>query len=288
MILKEKPQDFVVRELIKLELQEGPYSTYLLRKTNCNTEDVLQDISRMLRIPRKNIGYCGTKDKHAITEQHITILRGPHVVRTPSGYVLAYLGTLRDPLHLGSHQRNHFTITVRAVQHAPTRRSTKNFFGEQRFGTNNVAIGLALLRKEYKVAANMLGLTFSTDPISALRQIPRHTLLMYVHAVQSALWNELAQTLPATSQLVPLPGFAPSGDPALIQAMDTLLSKHGLHRMSFIDRSFPELTVEGSQRELLQDVQDLSISSINDGVCILTFSLAPGQYATETVRQLFE
>lgn len=289
MRLKAVPEDFIVQEQLTLTPQEGPYRAYLLRKRLWNTEDCLQWLSRSLHVPRKAIGYCGNKDKHAVTEQYITIRHGPKEVRTPEGFTLIYVCDRSEPLRLGDHERNHFTITVRELQAAekPAFRPVKNYFGEQRFGGNNADVGFLLLRKKYREAADLLGLQYTTDPISALRTIPRHTLLLYVHAAQSRLWNEIAEQLPAEHGEAPMPGFAPEGDQKYLPAMERVLQLHGLTRMDFVNKSFPELSLEGGSRPLLQDVQEFEASGIVDGTCTLRFSLGKGSYATETVRQLF-
>jgi len=286
MIIKQSPEDFIVREYWPPDFGEGQYSVYLLIKRGWNTEDCLQWLSTKLRRPRKYFGYCGSKDKNALTEQYITIKHGPNSISTPEGLSLAYLGRRAESLHLGEHKRNSFMITVREYNgEKPALKPVKNYFGEQRFGSNNTEIGFALLTRNYSKAAELLKLEFTTDPIAALRRIPRHTLMLYVHSAQSKLWNELTETLPSEQVAVPLPGFAPEGTPELLLAMDSLLEKHGLSRESFINRSFQELSLEGGSRPMLQDIKDFS-ASVENGVCVLCFSLAKSQYATETVKQL--
>jgi tRNA(Glu) U13 pseudouridine synthase TruD len=261
MQIKEQPEDFIVREHALHSFAPGPYKVYLLRKKNWNTEDCLQYLAHKLRVQRKDIGYAGNKDKRAVTEQYITIKNGPDAVYSPQDFSIVFLGSQQEPIRLGQHLRNFFTITVhdvKAIEHKPI----VNYFGEQRFGGNNVEVGFALLRKDYKLAATLLGLSFTTDPISALRSIPKHTLLLYVHAVQSQLWNELAAQLQPKQDDVPMPGFAPEGNQAHLATLSTILAK-------------------------LQDMQDFSASEIKNGTCIVSFSLGKGSYATETIKQLF-
>jgi tRNA(Glu) U13 pseudouridine synthase TruD len=289
MRLKSTPEDFIVKELLTLTPKEGSYRAYLLHKRCWNTEDCLQWIAQSLRVQRKDIGYCGNKDRHAVTEQYITIRNGPKEIRTPQGFTLTYVCDRKEPLRLGDHERNFFIITVRELQgnNKPELKPVKNYFGEQRFGSNNTEIGFALLRKQYKQAADLLGLQHTTDPIGVLRTIPKHTLLLYVHAVQSQLWNEIVLQLPAEEGEVPMPGYAPEGDTKYFPIMEQVLQQHNLNRMDFINKSFPELSLDGGSRSLLQDVQDFSATDVADGACTVQFSLGKGSYATETVKQLF-
>jgi tRNA(Glu) U13 pseudouridine synthase TruD len=283
MLLKVHPEDFIVREHTQIKSGSGPFKVYLLRKTNRNTEDVLQELSRMFHVQRKDIGYCGNKDKNAVTEQFITIRNGPSDIRPTETFSATYLCDCAEPLHLGAHEKNFFIITVRAVKHAPVFVPPKNFFGEQRFSENNVAVGLALLQRKYKEAATLLGLSYTTDPINVLRTVPKHTLILYAHAVQSMLWNELAATLPPQQTTLMLPGFGTENT-----QYESLLAKYGLTEDAFVNRSFPEISLEAVERPVLQDVSDFSASEVHDGVCTVCFSLGKGSYATETVKQLFE
>jgi tRNA(Glu) U13 pseudouridine synthase TruD len=65
MIIKQKPEDFIVDEVIKLDLSGGDYHYFKLTKKNRNTLDVIKQISRT--VPRNQISFAGTKDKVAIT-----------------------------------------------------------------------------------------------------------------------------------------------------------------------------------------------------------------------------
>jgi len=67
MKLKEKPEDFIVVEVPNLTLTpKGTYLIFRLNKKEWNSEDVIQQISKKLNIPRKNISYSGSKDKQAM------------------------------------------------------------------------------------------------------------------------------------------------------------------------------------------------------------------------------
>jgi tRNA(Glu) U13 pseudouridine synthase TruD len=290
MLLKDVPEDFMVREVLTPALGEGEHALFLLRKRERNTEDCVQWLSERLHIPRKHFGLCGNKDKRAITEQYVTIRGAPRELRTPNEFTMTFLGVVREPLYLGAHNGNVFTITVREVPgNAPAQLGVvRNYFGEQRFSTRNDEIGFMLLRREYAAAAQALGLPPSTDPISALRTVPKRTLTLYVHAAQSRLWNDAVAALRddeiASGMTLALPGYGVE----IAAAMRDALTQRGLDESSFVNRSFQELSVEGIERPVLQDVQDFAASNVREGTCTLRFRLPSGQYATETVRQLWK
>jgi tRNA(Glu) U13 pseudouridine synthase TruD len=305
MIIKASPEDFTVEEVLdaKSLIGEGSFSLYLLSKRLWNTEDCIQWLARALGRPRKDFGVCGNKDRNAVTKQYITIRNGSKEIRTPSEdteegtrfFSLEYLGATKEGLYLGAHEKNRFTIVVRGLEGlegtSPKVKPFNNYFGEQRFSDQNAIVGMLLVKKQYKEAAALLKLEAGTDAVGALRKLPRSTLVFYIHAAQSALWNELADSASAPADenntSVPMPGFSPEGSDEQLALLDALLTKHGLDRMSFVNRSMPELTVEGGSRKLLQDVSEFSATEVKDGVCTLSFTLGKGQYATETVKQLF-
>jgi len=308
MRLKTTPEDFIVEEILNYKplLDEtGSYSLYSLKKRLWNTEDCVQWLAKGLHRERRDFAVCGNKDKHAVTTQYLTIKGGAkdvHGCEASEGsdggkwFTITYLGRVKEPLRLGAHTQNKFTITVRELENregtTPIIKPIRNTFGEQRFSEQNDVVGMMLIRKQYKEACAALGINPGNEPVAALRNIPKHTRILYVHAAQSRLWNELAMSIPlptdGSNPLIPVPGYGPEGDAQYLPAMDAILEREGLDRMSFVNRSMSELSVEGNSRKLLQDVEEFTATPIIDGVCTISFTLGTGQYATETIRQLFE
>jgi tRNA pseudouridine13 synthase len=112
------------------------YIHFTLQKTNRDTQDCLNHISRILRVDGKTISTCGTKDKRGITVQRVCIqrkgLKLAQIWKAANG--LSYggrtmkqaleergergvrIGDLRysdEYLELGMLKGNHFTITLR-------------------------------------------------------------------------------------------------------------------------------------------------------------------------------
>ena len=74
MKIKVTPEDFIVKELINLEIKsDGPYRIYLLEKRHWNTMDALLLIARQNKMPMAKIGYGGRKNRHAVTYQYISV-----------------------------------------------------------------------------------------------------------------------------------------------------------------------------------------------------------------------
>ena len=132
----------------------------------------MRDLSRILRISQKRIGWAGTKDKRAITTQKISIweLTAEELERVRLKDVeFKALGRSNRKLSLGDLWGNRFKITVRdvgmPVDEVQSRVETisrelengaPNFFGVQRFGDKRPVthvVGEALVRGDIKDAA---------------------------------------------------------------------------------------------------------------------------------------
>ncbi len=147
--IKEKPEDFLVREILNVDLsEEGDYAYFLLRKKDRNTVDVVRELSKRWKVPVKDISFAGLKDKSAITEQYIAVkgLKNPPSKLEGEGYSLSFVGFGKEPLQLGKFEGNYFEIVVRKVSKTERERAERNlpfvqkygfanYFGEQRFGS---------------------------------------------------------------------------------------------------------------------------------------------------------
>ncbi|ACX73032.1 tRNA pseudouridine synthase D TruD [Methanocaldococcus vulcanius M7] len=141
-----KPEDFIVEEIINPEKIAGDKCyLYILTKKNIESLKALSYISKKFKIPLKDIGYCGLKDRHAITKQYISIpkyykklyLEEPNLKLKPIG--------ISRFLLLGDLEGNKFTITIRGIKKEDIPKleenlkyldmGAPNYFDSQRFGS---------------------------------------------------------------------------------------------------------------------------------------------------------
>lgn len=318
--LKERPEDFIVEELsVEKNFQKrGNYSYCLLEKKNYSLQRVLDLLARLFHVKLKDIGYCGIKDKHAITKQVISL---KHISKErieefhPKDITLHFLGYSDEPLYLGGHQGNRFAITVRNIDDIPTPCSFfVNYYGEQRFSQYNTSIGKALILKKYKEATDLIFSSSSDysekvklhlaqhaqDYIGALRLIPKKIFQLYGHSYQSFLWNKTAKqyiqnTKNVENKKIPLIGFGMEiDDKEIRRIIEIILEQEGVSERDFVNRQMQELSLEGGFRMLLMDVLGFSMSTLEEDELhhgkkkiTLSFSLGKGSYATEVVRQMF-
>jgi len=311
--IKQILEDFMVWEMPLYELSEtGVYSYFWLRKRNYNTIDAIKKIAFKLNVPLKNIGFAGTKDKAAITEQIISI-RAISLEKINklnlNDIELDYVGKGETPISLGDLKGNRFRIVVRNLDKrfkVKTSNKIPNLFGPQRFSKNNSEIGKALVQKNFKKATDLINqyelkeylVSNPADFAGALRTIPLKTRKMYVHAYQSYLWNktveEYLKTNPFKNEVIPLIGFNTQLKNDKISAIIRDLMNHeGITQRDFIIPQIPELTSEGNYRELFIKPESFQIKQEPDELnkekikATVTFTLPKGSYATVVVDYLF-
>ncbi|MBS3166680.1 tRNA pseudouridine(13) synthase TruD [Candidatus Woesearchaeota archaeon] len=297
MQLKYKNQDFFVKEILDinkfLEKDEKGccYHYFILKKDGWNTFDILRKLADILDINLKDFGYAGNKDKDAVTEQYISIRTFSNPEQKLKSIKLKdvsfeYLGKGKKPISLGDLEGNFFDIVVRNLKKKYEEiKSFKNYYGDQRFGMdkNNIIIGRALLKKDYKTVTELLKLKPKyTDYIAALNEYDKRELKFYVSAFQSYLWNRLDKPLDVI-------GFDYEGE-----EYNNLLAGEGLTKKDFIFKELPFLSADSSKRVYQQEVQIETVNFAEDEFFPkswkqeIRFFLPKGCYATVLVEQMFK
>jgi len=158
----ERPGDFLVREVpAYLPCGEGEHVLALVRKQGLTTAQAVGAMCHALGVQRRACGTAGLKDKHAITEQWVS-LHGttPEAVLglELAGMEVLQAGWHRNKLKTGHLRGNRFEVVLRGVDPGAEERARAvmaalagqgmpNYFGSQRFGRNgdNASQGLDLL-----------------------------------------------------------------------------------------------------------------------------------------------
>jgi tRNA pseudouridine13 synthase len=312
MKLKQQPEDFIVKENNTIMPEkEGEYTYFVLKKRSITTLGAMQQISATLRVPLKWVGCAGNKDKTAITEQVCSVATiPPERLQTLrfKDFSITPTGKGNKPVSLGDLKNNEFVITIRDIDKLPENKTRfVNLFGEQRFSTNNAEIGKAIIKRNFEQAVTLLLITktqvaqkinqiLAQTPknyVGALKSLPTKLLKLYVHAYQSLLWNQMAVEHSKNNDentKLPIIGFGTSPDNQTTE----ILKREEITTRDFIIKELPELSSEGTERDVFAEASNLSIGKLeadelNAGrkKVIVSFSLPPGSYATEYVRQLF-
>jgi tRNA pseudouridine13 synthase len=150
-VLRATPEDFVVEERLPFTLTgQGEHLWLQTRKRGMNTDRAAQALARSAGVPRRNVGYAGMKDKHAVAIQWFSIyLPGrpdPDLAALPPELEVLTATRHARKLQTGALAGNCFDIVLRecagdAVALARRIASIRtqgvpNYFGEQRFGRN--------------------------------------------------------------------------------------------------------------------------------------------------------
>ena len=165
-IYKQDPQDFQVEEIPLYPCSgEGEHLYLWIEKAGITTHELLNQLTRGLKLRERDLGYAGLKDARAVTRQMISIpfnkLDQANKLNLKRSKILT-TSRHSNKLRLGHLAGNRFTITIRktdagALSHAEEiltqlkKRGVPNFFGEQRYGIlgNSAQLGLLLVQKEF-------------------------------------------------------------------------------------------------------------------------------------------
>ena len=301
--IKDKPKDFIVDEVINLNLDGGKYVYFKLKKENFTTIKALELIAMRLNLKLKNFGFAGNKDKKAITTQACSVF-GANEDKLKdlklSNIKIEILGRGKSPISLGDLEGNSFKIFVKAENIKKTDFFV-NYYGEQRFGINcnNHIIGKYLLERRFKQACNNLNLS-KINPINSLREFGARKLKFFLHSYQSYLWNSLIYEKLKEKNGFEVPyclGKYKFLDKKIknfkvnLPNFDTddynhILKKENLVKEAFLIRELPELVSETNFRDIITEVKDLKVKKEKEGY-FLSFFLNKGSYATVFLKKLF-
>jgi tRNA pseudouridine13 synthase len=180
-VLKDRPEDFVVREAVAVELvheSSAQWEYLVLRKSGYTTFEAVGLLAEALHVGREQVTYAGLKDEDGITEQLVGIPIG--VGGAGSDWRMAeadgrWLTVQRHgfgtrPLTIGGLAGNAFRIVVRnldteyariAEQRRKVTAFVLNYYDTQRFGVpggpkRTHFVGEALLAEDWDTALKEL------------------------------------------------------------------------------------------------------------------------------------
>jgi tRNA pseudouridine13 synthase len=118
-VFNASPRDFTVEEIPLYEFTgEGEHLVLKVRKKEMTTWEMLDAISGHLGIRRRDIGYAGLKDKHAMTIQYISLpAKLEEKLSTFSHEKIKILDTTRhnNKIRVGHLKGNRFEIRLKKV-----------------------------------------------------------------------------------------------------------------------------------------------------------------------------
>ncbi len=167
-VFNSSPRDFTVEEIPLYEFTgQGEHLVLKVRKKEMTTWEMLDAISNHVGIRRRDMGYAGLKDKHAMTIQYISVMAiHEEKLKAFSHDKIKILETVRhnNKIRVGHLKGNRFNIRLKKVLGVQKDKldsvlkwiknnGVPNYFGNQRFGTdgNNWEDGKKLIEGKLKI-----------------------------------------------------------------------------------------------------------------------------------------
>ena len=303
--IREYPEDFQVVEQLGFELSgEGEHLYLYIEKRNQNTRWVAGLLADALGVDELAVGYCGLKDRRAVTRQWFSVhLPGVNersldsLPELPDCQVLE-IQRHHKKLRRGMHDSNRFVIRLRGITGDVGGLESRliqiaaigvpNYFGEQRFGREG-----GNLRE-----ADRLMQSRSAQHAGRRRKAVKGKGGIYLSAARSYLFNlVLAERVGEQNWHIPVGGEdMPEGPlwgrgrnpaPALVKALESRVLApwsdwcHGLEFSGLNHERRPLVLVPGAfSWQWLpgepSEARDLELS----------FLLSPGCFATSVLREV--
>lgn len=322
-VLKSSPQDFFVDEDLPLADDMagsgGEHLCLQLEKTGDNTDYVARQLATLSGCRHFDVGFCGMKDRHAVTRQWFSIYR-PGQEDEDAGFMADVAGNWRVLAHhrmprklrRGDHRGNRFELVLRdvagdatAIDEALARLrdlGCPNYFGPQRFGHDGANLDRALTMDPSKLNrrgprnAKKRGRGRSTSGSGDSKNV------LYFSAARSWLFNEvLAYRVRTGTWLEPLEGEPGACENQNIMVTGPLWGDGGTEAVSVqgeIERAVvaghPQLAAVFATTRMKPERRPLKLMPEwfdwhwqNNDELHLKFWLAPGQYATTLLSDVF-
>ncbi|WP_273427692.1 tRNA pseudouridine(13) synthase TruD [Marinobacter sp.] len=325
--LKSCPEDFQVDEDLQGVPAEaspeditgdGEHLCLRLRKTGDNTEFVARELASLAGCRSFDVGFCGLKDRHAVTSQWFSLYR-PGKASEDSEFIASVaerwqvLSAFRSSrkLRRGDHQGNRFVIVLRDVvgtrvdiDQALARLKelgAPNYFGPQRFGHGGGNLDQAAAMDPSAMdSRSRSGGRGRKGKNRAGREASKNVL--YFSAARSWLFNEvLAHRVAEGSWLTPMDGepgqiageSVPTGPlwgdgGTVAEGVQGELEHRVVEQAPDLVRVFSTTRMKPERRALAVLPGELVWHWQDDNSLRLEFSLAPGQYATTLLNDVFE
>jgi tRNA pseudouridine13 synthase len=318
-ILRQDPEDFQVEEDLGFEPEgEGEHLWVWIEKREINTDQVARQLAKVAGVRQGDVSYAGLKDRHAVTRQWFSI----HLLKADIALAVRWQDVnwrvlravkARRKIRRGSLHGNRFIITLREIQGdkqaiAPRLRQiaesgVPNYFGEQRFGRDNLTQAEAMARGELRVADRHLRGIYLSSLRSAIfnavlacrvrdgnwsRALPGEALnlngsrsFFVADIIDESIINRLAE-----GDIHPTGPLWGKGEPpchgeALAREGAIVAQCPAIWLQSCIDAG-----MEQERRALRLAVHNLAWEWLDDSALKLAFRLPAGAYATVVLREI--
>lgn len=320
-VLKASASDFVVDEQLDISYCAGGEHLYLrIEKIGDNTEFVARQLAGLAECRHFDVGFCGLKDRHAVTRQWFSLYR-PGLEAEDTALMARISETWpvlahcrgQKKLRRSDHQGNRFEITLTDVsgQKEAIDESLKrlrnegcpNYFGPQRFGHQGGNLDRAIAmdpaqmisgrgrnRKKQGRGRSSSGSGDSKNVLyfSAARSWLFNEVLG--HRVEAGNWLRILNGepgLPGESDLRATgPMWGDGGTEAVSEQGD--IERSVVSRYPEIESVFAVTRMKPERRSLVMMPETMRWEWLDTDRLLICFSLPPGQYATTLLGDVFD
>ena len=319
--LKARPADFLVDEKLDVSgCTGGEHLLLRIEKTGDNTEFVARQLAELAGCRHFDVGFCGLKDRHAITRQWFSVYRPgleseDDSLRSRVAETWPVLDRCRGQkkLRRSDHQSNRFEITLTevngqkdAINDALTQLANvgcPNYFGPQRFGHQGGNLDRAVSMDPAKMisgrgrhgkkrgrgrSSSGGGESKNVLYFSAARSWLFNEVL--AHRVDAGNWRELLEGEPGLPELPAKVVTGPMWGDGGTEALSTQgeLERAVVSRAPDIESVFALTRMKPERRRLILMPEDMRWEWTGVDRLLISFGLAPGQYATTLLGDVFD
>ncbi|WP_372964086.1 tRNA pseudouridine(13) synthase TruD [Marinobacter sp.] len=313
-LLKAASEDFRVTEQLWPEFEDsefqdsgaGEHLCVRLEKKGDNTEYVARELATLADTKVFEVGFCGLKDRHAVTVQWFSLYRPGREAEdakllasiSQRWRVLAHRRHTRK-LRRGEHLKNGFDLVLHevtgdgpALEQALALladRGAPNYFGPQRFGLAGGNLERAVALDPTKLNRKKGGRRGGSGSKNVL----------YFSAARSWLFNEvLAERVASGSWFRCLPGepgdegvptgpLWGDGGTSASEYQETF-ERSVVAKYPEFEKLFLSTRMKPERRSLVTRPERLQWEWLDENTLRLQFWLPPGQYATTVLGDIFE
>ncbi len=320
-VIRTAPEDFNVTEINNVELSgSGEHLWLYLQKIGSNTEWVANKLANVCQVPRKQIGFAGMKDRHAITKQWFSIqLAKVSDIEAIQSALPDDVTVLKSDYHykkikIGQLESNHFEIVIRNIVGSADQieqniqniieNGVPNYFGPQRFGHDlgNIQKCQDWFSGNYKVKSrNLKSLLISTSRSHIFNTI-------VAQRINNNTWNTAIDgdilQLDRSHSWFPISDATPAEISKRLNEFDVHLTAamYGedgpqstgecaelelsvASEFQVYQQGFERFRLKQDRRAMRICANDFTFKWINNDL-YLSFNLAPGSYATGVMREI--
>ncbi len=294
--IRVRPEDFQVSELLGWAPSgSGEHLLVFLEKRGDNTDYVARRLAEMVGCRSMDVGFCGRKDRHALTQQWFSLpcpaaAERSFLEQLSQHWRLVAVDRDQRKLRPGQHQANRFRIRVHELSadvdtlgqrfEEVVEKGCPNYFGPQRFGHGGANLQSALELNPEKLN-NRKARASAGILLSAARALMFNDWLG--RRVEAGDWLSVSPGDPRPEPSGPLFGDDASGASGVLAEKELEFAAQYSHFMTLLRQT----RMQAARRALVLKPLNCSLEWAT-GAVRFGFDLPVGSFATSVLNELLD